>query len=209
VVGWDSYESDSNCGLTEISGRAHEALAIYRNRFPTKHDTVLLLAACVFPVHVWAILNTLWELPAWVRRSSLWDVVGSIAYSQAAALLESLILLLILVVICAILPARYLRERVVAHGGMAVFLTAIWAVGIHYRFDRHIGNQLPASWPSIGGIVWFTLYLVAMGLTYVLIYRQSKFKKLVESLVQGLAVVSFLYISLDLLCIGLLVLRNV
>jgi hypothetical protein len=153
-------------------------------------------------------MNLLWVLPAWMLRSNLWDVVGMVAYTQVVALFESVIVLLIVLLLCAILPVRLLGERVVAHGSMAVFVTAGWAIGIHYHVDRY-ASALSALWPYAGFLLWSVIYLVCMGGTYLLISRRNRLKELLESLVERLSMLSFLYVILDLLGLVILVFRNV
>jgi hypothetical protein len=182
-------------------------LAIFRSRFPSKHDAFLLFAVCVFPIHVWSILNLLWVLPAWVLRSNIWDVVGMIAYTQAVALFESVIVLFVLLLVCGVLPVRVLGERIVAHGSMAVFVTTGWAIGLHYHVDRYISNL--SSWPYVGLLLWFAIYVACMGGTYLLICRRSRVKEILDSLVERLSVLSCLYVALDLLGLAVLVFRNV
>jgi positive regulator of sigma E activity len=63
---------------------------------------------------------------------NFWDVVGILAYTQTVGLLESAMVLLVLILLGAILPARLFRDEFVAQGSMLVLLTLGWAIAARY-----------------------------------------------------------------------------
>ena len=180
-------------------------MATFRQRFPSRRDVLLLFAACVFPIHIWSIINLLYELPAWMLRSDLWDVAGMVAYTLAFALFESICVLLVLLLICVVLPTRFPRDRVLALGSMVVFVTSAWAIGIHYR----IVDSLAPAQAQAGWLLWLAVYLAVMGIAGLFIYRDSRLRRWIESFVERLAVLSFLYVLVDFICVIILVLRNI
>lgn len=67
-------------------------MAALRERFASTRDTLLVFATCAFSVFLVSILTVLRSLPAWMLRMSAWDLVGAFAYTQALALLDTLLL---------------------------------------------------------------------------------------------------------------------
>jgi len=177
------------------------ALAIFKNRFPSRQETILAFAACVFPIHAWAIYRTLSELPAWLQRLTLWDLIGAVAYTQVFALFESVGLLSILVFSSALLPARLFRHRFVAQSSTAVFLTSAWAVAIHFEL----------IWPweaDIWSLLWLSAYLSLLAAGALLVHARPKFANGLVNLVERLMPLSFAYVALSMLSILVVILRN-
>ena len=72
-------------------------MGIFKSRRLSRGDLSLSFVAIAFPVHVWAIINILDFLPAWLLRLSTWELAGVISYPLVDALLESCILWVVLV----------------------------------------------------------------------------------------------------------------
>jgi len=178
-------------------------LAIFRDRLPSNRDISLLFASCVFPVHVWSIFNVLREVPAWILRLSSWEFIGIIAYTLAFALLESVIILLTLIFLGTILPARFLRDRFVAQSSMLVLLTSGWAIVAHYN------DEVIRLWGIKEFLFWSLPYLTSLALAYVLIHRYERLGKYIRSLAERLTVLSFTFASIDFLGVIVVILRNV
>jgi hypothetical protein len=177
-------------------------LATFRDRFASGREVSLLFAACVFPIHVWSILRLLSEVPAWMLRMTAWDLVGAIAYTQTFALIESVLILLGVVFLAAILPARIFRDRLVAQGSVVVFLSSLWAVAVHLGGDRlwDSGREF---------LTWSMLYLASIGLSSILIHRQPRLQRWVNSAVERLIPLSVIYVCIDVLSITIVAVRNV
>jgi hypothetical protein len=178
-------------------------LAIFRNRFPSRRDIVLVFAACVFPVHVWSTLNLLREVPAWVLRLSSWELIGVIAYAQAFAFLESVIILLVLVLLGAILPARLLRDGFVAQSSIMVFVASGWAIAVHYN------SEAVRLWGLKEFFLWSVLCFATVAVFCVLAHRYKRLERLLGSFIERLTVLSYVYVLLDLLSLFVVIVRNV
>jgi len=157
----------------------------------------------VFPVHVWSTLNLLREVPAWVLRLSSWELIGVIAYTQTFALLESVIILLVLVLLGAILPARLLRDGFVAQSSMMVFVTSGWAIAVHY------GSEVVRLWGLKEFFLWSVLYLESIAVSCVLTHRCKRLERFLGSFIERLTALSYVYVLLDLLSIFVVIVRNI
>jgi hypothetical protein len=164
---------------------------------------VLMFGVCAFPVHVWAIVNLLRELPAWLLRLSIWELIGVISYVLVFALVESVAFLVALLVLAALLPAKLLRDRFVAVGTMLVVITTAWAIAAHYNADAI------RLWGLRQFALWGALYLVSVLVGWALVYRFKRLQGIVVAVAERLVVLSAAYVVLDLLGVGIVVLRNV
>ena len=104
-----------------------------KERVPTKREAALLFVACVFPTHVWTMLHFLREVPAYLRRMDLVDVLGVLAYTQVFALLESVVLLGLLILISIALPRRLFKDKFVPQGTVLIFTMFLWGALAYYQ----------------------------------------------------------------------------
>ncbi len=170
-------------------------MGTFRSRLISHENIVFVFAACVVPIYSWSILIFFKELPYRLQALPAWDLVGIFAYSQIFALLESGMILLIPVLGAAILPARFLRDRFVAQGSVLVLLTLGWLiVGMLGLFSNF--------W-------WVSLYLISMGLSYILIYRYKRLEQFINSFTERLTVLLYVYIPVTLLSVIIVILRNI
>ncbi len=166
-----------------------------------------MFAACVAPVYTWSILAFLEQVPGWLFYLNIWDVISIFAYTQAFAFLESAIVLLILILLGVILPARFLRDRFIAQGSIIVFLTVAWAVAIHYTGFFPFSKYAP--WYSKRFIFGVVLYLVSIGISYVLISHHQRLEQAINSFIERLTVLLYIYVPITGLSAIVIALRNI
>ena len=174
-----------------------------KSRFSSREKLILLLAACVFFIHVWSIISVLREVPAWVLRLRFWDLIGVIAYTQVYALAESMVVFLVLIIIAAILPAKLFRDKLVALGTMVVLVTSIWFVLAHYN------DEAIRLWGAKQFLPVLLTFLVSILIPYVLIQRYQKLEDTISAIVARLAVLAYVYVFLDVISIFIIVIRNI
>lgn len=162
-----------------------------------------MFAACAFPVHTWSILILFWELPAWILRLSIWDLIGVIAYTQALALVESIIILLGLLLLAALLPQKWFRDKAVALSTAIVFSVAAWVIAAQINFE--VIRTLPVR--SL--LPWFAACLASAAFFYALVYRYKRLETLIVSFVDRLLTLAFGYLLVDILSILVIVARNI
>ncbi|MEZ4646483.1 MAG: hypothetical protein R3E31_27805 [Chloroflexota bacterium] len=162
-----------------------------------------VFVACAFPIHVWLIINVMREVPAWILRLSIWDLVGVISYSLMFALLETSVIFAGIVLLGFIVPGRFFRHKFVALSTMLVFVTSIWFVILQYN-----------SWiiefkrPFIT-LIWGLTYLIAVIIGYWFVNRRPKLEAGINNFVQRLGVLSFIYIFLDVVGLIIVIIRNI
>lgn len=140
-------------------------------------------------------------MSGWLLFLNTWDLIGVLAYAQTFAFLESAILLLVLVLLSVILPARFFKRRFVAQGSVIVFLTSIWAVVLQYK-----------SWTLFSPkafLFGLALYFVSNGVAYVLIRRYRRLEEFICAFVERLTVLLYIYVTAAFLSIIVVVFRNI
>jgi hypothetical protein len=169
----------------------------------TKQDLWLLFAACVLPTHIWAIVNILREVPAWVKRMNTFQMVGVMSYDMAVfALPDALLPFLGLLILAAILPAALFRYKLVALGSAFALITQIWLIIFHL-------TQLIGTRSIVPYGLWGGTYLLAMGLAYFFIRRRPQVEAAVIAFVRRVATLSALYLFLDFVGIIVVIVRNI
>jgi hypothetical protein len=138
------------------------------------------------------------KVPHWSLFLNTWDMIGVFAYTQVFALLESTMIMLALVFLGVILPARFLRDRFAAHGSMIVLLTSGWVVADQSDVIFFFATLL---WPS--------LYLASVGVSYLLIYLCKRLEESMNSFAERLTVLLYVYIPIAFLSVVIVILRNI
>lgn len=162
---------------------------------------MLVFAACVFPVHVWTIVNVLRRVPGLVLRLSTWQLVGVVSYALLVALAESLLLLAAVLTLRVILPRSVFDDRFVAHGGMIVLLSSLWVVWAH-----GVGF---GSWGLWQFGVWGMGCLTSIAAGYRVVRGLEWLERLLRSTVEHLSTLSLVYLFADLLAVIVVIVRNV
>jgi len=93
----------------------------------------------------WTITAFLWKLSAWLLILNIGEIFTIFSYSMVANLVESLIVLLLLLLVCALLPGSILRDDFVVGGtilatGLIGSLMAF--VKLQMQFGIESGNKL-------------------------------------------------------------------
>jgi hypothetical protein len=157
----------------------------------------------VFLIQIWSIYNVLRAVPSWALAMDSWTLVGTIAYTQAFALIESLLIMAFLVMLAFILPGGLYRDRFVAQSSVALFLAAGGAILAHFK-----GVEL-GIWSTRGFMIWSAILLVLIGVTSLILARFDGLRKEIESLAERMQVLATVYIVMGVLSVMIVIIRNV
>ena len=177
--------------------------AFVKRRFASREAILYTFVAAVFVIHVWAIYNVLRVVPAWMVRMSSWELVGTVAYTQVFALLESLIIAGLLVLAAAVLPGNLYRDKFLAVSVVVLFVFSVWAILAHYNDDVIQSGGLKLLIPVA------VVFLATLLAPYVLVQRSQKFEGMISAIVQRVSVLSFIYLFIDLFSVLVIVARNI
>ena len=154
----------------------------------------------------WTITAFLWKLSAWLLILNIGEIFTVFSYSMVANLLESLTILVLLLLICALLPGTLLRDHFVVRGtilAMGIIGSLMAFVKFHMQFVIDSGLKLLIA-PLA---VWL--------LTTLLLIFPAKFRlvRFLHSAIQWISdrMLVFLYILVPLfvLLLGYVIFRNI
>ena len=114
--------------------------------------------------------------------------------------------LLAVVLLGAILPARLLMDRFAVLGSVLVLLTLGWALVA--RVTGRIPFTSRARWYSRTFLLGAALYFGSIWCSYVLIKRHKRIAESIYGLMERLTVLLFMYVIMAFLSIIVVVLRN-
>lgn len=177
-------------------------MATFRNRFPNRHQLISVFLASAFASNAWALYNITQEIPAWILRLSMSEMLGVIAHNLYLALLDALPIFLVLTLLSAILPAAWLKNRFTAIGTALAMVTAVWFIFLHV--NGFIGTRNTTAL-----LLWGVSYLVATFLIYFYILRSDKANQALTTFAERLALLAGIYIVVDILSVIVVLVRSI
>jgi hypothetical protein len=162
------------------------------HRFPSRQEALLVMSACIFPIHIWVTIVYLYNFPSLILKANIWQILGVLAYALVFAFIESLLLFGFLALAAAVFPRRLFRERFVYLGTFLALLITGFALLVNTQFMQD------SSWawiPIIG--------LTGAGLLASL--RRPADGASQTALAERFSLIASLYFTLDLLALLFLV----
>lgn len=156
----------------------------------------------ILSIHVWSILRVLEEMPAWILRLSISELLGVVAYTQVFALLESAFVLVFFLVVSFLLPKRWLAYQFVPATSILVFVATLWAIAAH-NYDKVIRN-----WGAREFLPWLILVMISLALAWVLVSRSKKVRNAIVELVDRATVLAAVNLFIDSLSLVIILIRN-
>lgn len=159
-------------------------------------------AIVVVVLYGWSLMRFLWRLPSFLMYSNMGDIGIVLAYLMTVNLLESLVLICFPVLLCAILPQRWLRDAFVVKGALMVSLGLYC---LNYYSSR-IDPDLPLPLTLIN---WLPVILILIIMVSLALGEIKFVSKIVADISDRFVI--FLYISIPLSLVSLLVVlvRNI
>jgi hypothetical protein len=177
-------------------------LTFLRNRIPSRSDVLFLFLIGAFPIHIWAIVNLLHNIPALVLRLSAAELMGVIAYTLVFALFESVLLLIVLIIVSLLLPTAYFKDKIVVRGFILVFLTSLWVIPVLLEWFVLTDHQQ-------GYLLWTVFYFSILILLHLWLQKHADLETKISTFAERLAILSSIYVCLDALGVVIVVIRNV
>ena len=170
---------------------------------PARTEIFKAFAVCVFLVQVWSIYNVWHAVPSWALAMDTWTLAGTIAYTQAFALIESLLVMGLMVLMAIILPGKWYKERFVAQSSVAIILAAIASV------LAHLYGQDWSMWNTRGFLTWLGILFCLILVASFLVARFKWLERGLEALAERLLILSSVYIAIGLVSLILVLIRNI
>jgi len=134
---------------------------------------------------------------------TVWDLIGVLSYPESFALFESVVIFLPLVLLSALLPSGWFRDKFVALSTGIVYLSVVWFV------LTHVNDVALRYWGFRQFLPWIGLFLFSQISFFSLIHYSQKLKSIIVSFVDRVAVLSVVYLLIDLVSVLIVVIRNV
>jgi hypothetical protein len=180
-----------------------ERLNFLRKRLPENKKIFLFFSACVFPIHLWAIIQFLRDIPSYILWLDWFEIFSVFSYTQAMALFESTLTFLVFLLIALIFPHKLLLDHFPSQISLLFFLTVILII-IYHSF----GTLFLVEGMNIITILLILLvYFIIIFLPYVIKLDLKRFDTLLIGLLENLTVLSSLYLIISIICCTFIIFR--
>jgi hypothetical protein len=178
-------------------------LAIFRNRIVSKQDLYLAYIACSLPLFLWTFYKLFNQVPAWLVKLSIDEIIGASAYAFTYTLVESLWLWVVFLLVGALLPERAFRNKFVSYTFLISLFSSILAIIAQINYD------VVFEWNFIEMLPWWGLYLAGVLLVYFVVRRFDRFSKILYQVVRSVSVLATLYVMIGVISFIIVVVRNI
>ena len=110
----------------------------FKDRLPSRAAILQVYAIIALMIYGWTIGAFFWKFPSWLFFLTVGDILVLFAYAMVSALFESLILLGILLLVCLLLPAAWMRDSFATRGTSAAVFGIGFLMAITVRFTADI-----------------------------------------------------------------------
>jgi len=177
-------------------------LGIFRKRIASPQDLFYGFVACSFPIFLWTFYRIFVQIPAWIIKMGIWDVIGVCSYALSFSLFESLLVWLFFLILGGVLPEKLYRSRFVVITTVVVFISAIWAAFAQLNYD------VVYDWHIVEALPWLAAYFISIAVFYGLVRQFERFAKLIYKVVMGISVLATLYVSSGVIGVVIVIIRN-
>lgn len=160
---------------------------------------IAVLTACAVPLHLWALFLIVAAIPQWLLRLNQGQIIGSVGYSLALTLVETLVVFAVVMALLLILPKRLIEPAAIPLAAAFVLISLAFMVYILYI---PFGDEMKLALGVVG-------YVVALVAAWFAIKRWPRLARIINSVIDRLIPLAFLYIVFDLLGLILVIVRNV
>lgn len=175
-------------------------------RLPAREELWRVLGLVVFVVFSWSIVGFLYQLPAILLFMNFGDILGTLSYRLAFALLESLLVVAVLALLSALLPPAALK-RGFAHKAFLIILTAAVASTLFedYYPVWMLSDPGPAPYRPAAACVGVSGLVLAVLL--LLMRLRPELGGAIDSILRRTSLFAYVYIPLGGLSLILVALR--
>ncbi len=162
--------------------------------------------AIIFPINFWSVIFFFRELPSYILRLTIWDILGVFAYTQIIALLDSLLLLIGLIIPSLFFSPSVRKDHFVPIASAVGYIAMIWI--IPYHFLNVLAEWSPLFLQSWVAWLWVGLFILVSGSTVYLIQSSSKLRNGILSFIDRITPLSWIYLFSNLASVLIVIIRN-
>lgn len=192
-------------------------MTLQNSKFKSKDFLILFLIAAL-PLHAWTIYLEIRDF-TWIaeRSNNVWDAVGSSAYGLVFAFIESIFIFGVLLIMIFIAPNKWSKEKRITLIATLYLIVSIWAVSGQVYFVRGAVNPEnlilflaesghPLRW--IYGVLAPIVFASIAVPVYLIFNHFDRMQNGAMEFINRLALLSGLYIFLDLVSLVIVFVRN-
>ena len=111
-----------------------------KSRFPKFAEILPVYSVIATLVYGWELYRFAYRVPSWLHYVTMGELFGIFSYTMLQGLFESLLLLGILLLVCAMLPPRFFKDEFVVRG-TAISLTFLGAIITYLVLFEALGPE--------------------------------------------------------------------
>ena len=138
-----------------------------------------------------------WTLPSWLGDMNVWRMLDLAAYILSFTFMESIFLLLGMLLLVFLLPARFFRERFVAQGSVLIVLLGVGAYFAQPQLGdlRTLRNLYLAAIPLLflAGLI---MLIILLSFVFA---RFEKLANILTTFAERMTIFSYIYLPLGIL----------
>jgi len=175
------------------------------SKLPTRLEIVPVYSIILFITFTWTLYVMFWTLPSWMGDMNLWRILDLAAYILSFTLFESVFILLGMLLLALILPARFFRDQFVAQGSVLALFLGLGA----YLAQPHLGDLrlvrnlhlavIPLMF--LGGMILF------LSLLSFVFKRAEKMDNIITTFAERMTVFSYIYLPLGMISLVISILK--
>ncbi len=170
-------------------------------RIPARGEVLTVFNFALFAISSWSVRSFLFKFPSFRLYFDVPDILSILLYMLAFALLESIALTLILVLVSALLPPKWLKSGFDYKGFVAVLVVGIASILLQYS---DVPDLPPLRWLAAGTLACLAAWiLLALGLHFM-----PRLRTAVLGFVERFAIFSYIYVPLGTIGILVVLIRN-
>ncbi|MGC1376810.1 MAG: hypothetical protein WA821_11325 [Anaerolineales bacterium] len=174
-------------------------------RLPARTSIVSVYAVICFLVYSWTILIAFWKFPSWIYDLTIDEIIGINAYAFTVNLFESVFVLGILLFLCVILPASFLKNDFTVRA--TIILVCLLGSAMLHLYVNRDGESLENF---IGTMqIWWASTLVVLAVLLGMSIKVQRLRAVVANIADRLIILLYVFMPLSLMSVVIVILRNV
>ena len=172
-----------------------------RERFPPRNQIILVFACIAFPQYSWTTYWVLDYLPSWLKSMTVWETIPINAYAYTWVLLESLSILLFILVVAILMPAKWFRRDFVSKGSMVAWLIFI------FSFLTQLKGT--GKYDFMAGIRPGPILVVSAIIIFFLLSKIRRLNDMIIFIADRLLVFLYLYVPISVISVIIVLYNNI
>ena len=166
-------------------------------RLPARKDWLRLFGVVSVPIHMWAWLIFLHDLPGNLLRLNTWQILAMLAYVLVYTLFESIVATLVLTLLVWLVPTQISTDRYSLQGSVFLLAAVLLATSVHLQPVVVTSLDLGINIYRVTiGLVLFTSLSILIGLSWTL-HRRPKIAEPMLAFMDRLSILAIVYLVLD------------